>query len=103
MREFIVSYFSKKGYDKKVCQSGQKIVLVQYILFKVKMRMRCFLYWVVQIKVKDNELGGKRKANILNVACTRAKYRIAFIGNINDWKDKKYFEDFITDLIDIIQ
>lgn len=27
-----------------------------------------------------------KKANILNVACTRAKYRIAFIGNLNDWK-----------------
>lgn len=44
-----------------------------------------------------------KKANILNVACTRAKYRIAFIGNIKDWKDKNYFEDFVPNLIDRIQ
>lgn len=40
--------------------------------------------------------------NILNVACTRAKYRIAFIGNINDWKNRRYFREFIPNLIDII-
>lgn len=39
--------------------------------------------------------------NILNVACTRAKYRIAFIGNINDWKNRRYFREFIPNLIDI--
>ena len=43
-----------------------------------------------------------KKANILNVACTRAKYRIAFIGNINDWKNRRYFREFIPNLIDII-
>lgn len=43
-----------------------------------------------------------KKANILNVACTRAKYRIAFIGNINDWKDRNYFDSFIPKLIDKI-
>lgn len=43
-----------------------------------------------------------KKANILNVACTRAKYRIAFIGNINDWKNRRYFREFIPSFIDII-
>ena len=43
-----------------------------------------------------------KKPNILNVACTRAKYRIAFIGNINDWKNKNYFKDFIPELINQI-
>ena len=43
-----------------------------------------------------------KKANILNVACTRAKYRIAFIGNINDWENRSCFREFIPNLIDII-
>ena len=33
------------------------------------------------------------KANIINVACTRAKYRIAFIGKLEDWKDRRYFNE----------
>ncbi len=41
-----------------------------------------------------------KQANILNVACTRAKYRIAFIGDLDNWKTKKYFSDFIPKLID---
>lgn len=32
------------------------------------------------------------KANIINVACTRAKYRIAFIGKFDDWKNRRYFD-----------
>jgi len=40
-----------------------------------------------------------KKANILNVACTRAKYRIAFIGNLNDWKNRRYFREFIPKFI----
>ena len=43
-----------------------------------------------------------KKANILNVACTRAKYRIAFIGNLNDWKNRRYFREFIPKFIDTI-
>lgn len=49
-----------------------------------------------------NLLVGVAKANILNVACTRAKYRIAFIGNINDWKNRRYFWEFIPKFIDMI-
>lgn len=41
-----------------------------------------------------------KKPNILNVACTRAKYRIAFIGNMNDWKNKRFFYDFVPEIID---
>lgn len=44
MRKFIISYFSVKDMISKFCQSGRKIVLVQYILFKGKMRMRYFWY-----------------------------------------------------------
>lgn len=36
------------------------------------------------------------KANILNVACTRARYRFAFIGNKKDWEYRKYFIDIIS-------
>lgn len=32
----------------------------------------------------------------------RAKYRIAFIGNIDDWKNRRSLKDFIPELIDII-
>ena len=35
-------------------------------------------------------------------ACTRAKYRIAFIGNLNDWKNRIYFREFIPKFIDSI-
>lgn len=34
--------------------------------------------------------------------CTRAKYRIAFIGNLNDWKNRRYFREFIPKFIDTI-
>lgn len=43
-----------------------------------------------------------KKPNILNVACTRAKYRIAFVGNMNDWKNKRFFYDFVPEIIDKI-
>ncbi|MCD8327664.1 MAG: AAA domain-containing protein [Ruminococcus sp.] len=42
------------------------------------------------------------KANIVNVACTRAKYRIAFIGDLDNWKDKNLFRKFIPKFIDKI-
>ncbi len=61
-------------------------MLVQYILFKGKMRMRYFLVLGCSNKSAGAMNWVVKKANILNVACTRAKYRIAFIGNINDWK-----------------
>ena len=30
------------------------------------------------------------------------KYRIAFIGNLNDWKNRRYFREFIPKFIDTI-
>ena len=50
------------------------------------MRMRYFLVLGCSNKSAGAMNWVVKKANILNVACTRAKYRIAFIGNINDWK-----------------
>ena len=43
-----------------------------------------------------------KKPNILNVAFTRAKYRIAFIGDLDIWKNRRFFSDFIPELIDEI-
>lgn len=103
MREFIVSYFSKKGYDKKVLSKWTKNCVGTVHTFQGKDANEVLFVLGCSNKSEGAMNWVVKKANILNVACTRAKYRIAFIGNINDWKDKKYFEDFITDLIDIIQ
>lgn len=102
MRKFVISFFSAKGYDKEVLTKwtrncvgtvhtfqGKDANEVLFVLGCSNKSVRA-MNWVV------------KKANILNVACTRAKYRIAFIGNMNDWKNKRYFMEFIPKLIDII-
>ena len=103
MRSFVNDYFRNKGYDRDCLISWTKKCIgtvhtfqgkganeVLFVLGCSKMSVGA-MNWVV------------KKANILNVAVTRAKYRIGFIGDMQDWKKLKYFREFIPYLIDEIQ
>ena len=46
-------------------------------------KSRGAMHWVVQ------------KPNLINVACTRAKYRLIVVGDASLWKEERYFEDII--------
>lgn len=102
MREFIVSYFSKKGYEKKVLSKWTQNCVGTVHTFQGKDANEVLFVLGCSNKSEGAMNWVVKKANILNVACTRAKYRIAFIGNINDWKDKNYFDSFIPKLINKI-
>lgn len=102
MRKFIISYFSAKGYDKEILSKWTKNCVGTVHTFQGKDANEVLLVLGCSNKSAGAMNWVVKKANILNVACTRAKYRIAFIGNINDWKNRRYFREFIPNLIDII-
>ena len=96
------SYFSVKGYDRKILSKWTKNCVGTVHTFQGKDANEVLLVLGCSNKSVGAMNWVVKKANILNVACTRAKYRIAFIGNINDWKNRRYFREFIPNLIDII-
>ena len=102
MRDFLVDHFSQKGYDKVILKKWAKNCVGTIHTFQGKDANEVLLV----LGCSSDSAGAMnwvvKKANILNVACTRAKYRIAFVGNIKDWKNKKYFREFIPKLIDEI-
>ena len=102
MRKFIISYFSAKGYDKEILSQWTKNCVGTVHTFQGKDANEVLLVLGCSNKSAGAMNWVVKKANILNVACTRAKYRIAFSGNINDWKNRRYFREFIPNLIDII-
>ena len=102
MRKFIISYFSVKGYDKQILSKWTKNCVGTVHTFQGKDANEVLLVLGCSNKSTGAMNWVVKKANILNVACTRAKYRIAFIGNINDWKNRRYFREFIPSFIDII-
>ena len=102
MRKFIISYFSAKGYDKEILSKWTKNCVGTVHTFQGKDANEVLLVLGCSNKSAGALNWVVKKANILNVACTRAKYRMAFIGNINDWKNRRYFREFIPNLIDII-
>lgn len=102
MRKFIIDYFSVKGYDKKILSKWTKNCVGTVHTFQGKDANEVLLVLGCSNKSVGAMNWVVKKANILNVACTRAKYRVAFIGNINDWKNRRYFREFIPNLIDII-
>ena len=102
MRKFIISYFSVKGYDKQILSKWTKNCVGTVHTFQGKDANEVLLVLGCSNKSAGAMNWVVKKANILNVACTRAKYRIAFIGNINDWKNRRYFREFIPSFIDII-
>lgn len=102
MRKFIIDYFSEEGYDKEALVRWTKKCVGTVHTFQGKDANEVLLVLGCSSESAGAMNWVVRKANILNVACTRAKYRIAFIGNMNEWKNRRYFRDFIPKLIDKI-
>ena len=102
MRKFVIGYFSVKGYDKEMLTKWTRNCVGTVHTFQGKDANEVLFV----LGCSDKSVGAMnwvvKKANILNVACTRAKYRIAFIGNLNDWKNRRYFREFIPKFIDTI-
>lgn len=100
MRTYIIDYFVSKGIDKGDMKDWVKKCVGTVHTFQGKDANEVLFV----LGCSTNSIGAMNwvtgKANILNVACTRAKYRIAFIGNMDDWKKRKYFKDFIPKMID---
>lgn len=103
MRRYVTNYFLNKGYDKDTLSKWTKNCIGTVHTFQGKDANEVLFV----LGCSDESEGAMnwvvKKANILNVACTRAKYRIAFIGNINDWKNRSYFNEFIPNYINIIE
>ena len=102
MRKFVISYFEAENYEKELLSNWSEKCIGTVHTFQGKDANE-----VLFVLGCSNQSEGAmnwvvKNANILNVACTRAKYRVAFIGNMNDWKNRRFFEDFIPDLIDKI-
>lgn len=103
MRENVLSYFSEKGNDKELIRKWTQNCIGTVHTFQGKDANEVLFVLGCSNKSAGAMNWVVKKANILNVACTRAKYRIAFIGNINDWKNRRFFRDFIPKLIDITE
>lgn len=102
MRKFVISYFEAENYEKELLSNWSEKCIGTVHTFQGKDANE-----VLFVLGCSNQSEGAmnwvvKNANILNVACTRAKYRVAFIGNMSDWKNRRFFEDFIPDLIDKI-
>lgn len=102
MRTFVLKYFLSKGYDKELLTKWTKNCVGTVHTFQGKDANEVLFVLGCSNKSAGAMNWVVNKANILNVACTRAKYRIAFIGNINDWKNRRFFRDFIPKLINTI-
>lgn len=102
MRRYVTNYFLEKGYDKDKLSKWTKKCIGTVHTFQGKDANEVLLVLGCSDKSEGAMNWVVKKANILNVSCTRAKYRIAFIGNINDWKNRRYFKEFIPNYIDII-
>ncbi|MDD6880717.1 MAG: AAA domain-containing protein, partial [Firmicutes bacterium] len=103
MRKFLVKYFSDKGYDKEILKEWAQKCVGTVHTFQGKDANEVIFVLGCSEKSKGAMNWVVKKANILNVACTRAKYRIAFIGNKKEWEKMTYFRDFIPELIDTIE
>lgn len=103
MRKYVFTYFSANGYDKELLRKWTKDCIGTVHTFQGKDANEVLFVLGCSNKSAGAMNWVVKKANILNVACTRAKYRIAFVGNINDWKNRRFFRDFIPKLIDIIE
>lgn len=102
MRTFVIRYFLSKGYDKDLLTKWTKNCVGTVHTFQGKDANEVFFVLGCSNKSVGAMNWVVNKANILNVACTRAKYRIAFIGNINDWKNRRFFREFIPKLVNTI-
>lgn len=102
LRKTVVRFFKEKGYEEDGLKTWVKNCVGTIHTFQGKDANEVLLVLGCSGKSDGAMNWVVHKANILNVACTRAKYRIAFIGNLKDWKNKRYFEDLISKEIDQI-
>lgn len=102
MRKYIIEHFSSNGIDKNILKNWTQKSVGTVHTFQGKDANEVLFVLGCSSESQGAMNWVVKSANILNVACTRAKYRIAFIGNMDDWKDKKYFNSFVPDLIDKI-
>lgn len=100
LRGFIAAFFAAHGYEKEQMRKWTGNCVGTVHTFQGKDANEVLLVLGCSDKSPGAMNWVVKKANILNVACTRAKYRIAFIGNVEDWKNRNYFRDFIPYLID---
>lgn len=103
MRKFVITYFSANGFDKGLLKKWTKNCIGTVHTFQGKDANEVLFVLGCSNKSVGAMNWVVKKANILNVACTRAKYRIAFIGHMKDWKSRRFFRDFIPELIDEIE
>lgn len=99
MRRYVTAYFLKKNYEKKLLEKWVSECIGTVHTFQGKDADEVLFVLGCSAKSTGAMNWVVKKANILNTACTRAKYRIAFIGNINGWKNRQYFNSFIPELI----
>lgn len=99
MRKFVHKHFVELGFDRDLMMEWVKDCIGTVHTFQGKEANEVLFVLGCSYKSVGAMNWVVKKANILNVACTRAKYRIAFVGNIDDWKTKRYFREFIPELI----
>lgn len=102
MRKFVHKHFVELGFDRDLMMEWVKDCIGTVHTFQGKEANEVLFVLGCSYKSVGAMNWVVKKANILNVACTRAKYRIAFVGNIDDWKTKRYFREFIPELINNI-
>jgi hypothetical protein len=100
MCKYIIDYYSTQGLDKELIRNWTKNCVGTVHTFQGKDAYEVMFVLGCSTKSVGAMNWVVKKANILNVACTRAKYRIAFIGNMDDWKNRQFFQDFVPKLID---
>ena len=103
MKSYILQYFQQKGFGKEMLSEWTKNCIGTVHTFQGKDANEV----IFVLGCSSERIGSMRwvvkKANILNVACTRAKYRIAFVGNIEDWRNLTFFDMFIPNMISTIK
>lgn len=102
MRKYIIDYYSAQGFDKGLLIDWTKKCVGTVHTFQGKDANEVLFLLGCSAKSVGAINWVVKKANILNVACTRAKYRFAFIGDIDNWKNRQFFSEFIPKLIDKI-
>ena len=75
MRKFVIKYFSAKGYDKELLREWTENCIGTVHTFQGKDANEVLFVLGCSNKSVGAMNWVAKKANILNVACTRAKYR----------------------------
>lgn len=103
MRSYIKEYFKKQGFKEEVLTAWTNNCVGTVHTFQGKDANEVFFVLGCSAQSGGAINWVVKKANILNVACTRAKYRFAFVGNYDDWKGKQYFSDVIPRLVEKVE